>query len=355
MQTIYYGITIRAGDPKPQPGTPRWAEHRRRIHILVVAAYLLYTIYEADFELRRAGNFYADLGVPFAASERDVKARFRRLAAQFHPDKVASSSDASSDAASAYYVHLKTAADTLADPVRRFAYDRFGPSVNTWQHCASVLDYVVRGAQALLPDYGGAVLVIYALGLAGLLSWGQYWRWLAMAVLFVFEAHTITRPTHPAFLARVVNPLLESLGGGVHPPFLPFQAISLARQLSMTLAIALNQIGPLLAADTSSGRVVTGPTGGGGGAAGGDEAIVRRSLERLEAMVRSVDADSARLLEMEMAPYANDPDLLRSMRGKVKEWLVQNTIRADPMVRDALGRSIQRRRADAPAGARGNR
>ncbi|KAJ2994663.1 hypothetical protein NUW58_g1489 [Xylaria curta] len=53
-----------------------------------------------------------------------------------------------------------------------------------------------------------------------------------------------------------------------------------------------------------------------------------------------------------MAPFAGDPEAVTDMRSKLKEWLVQNTIRADPMVRDALGRSLQKRRVDAPAGAR---
>lgn len=79
IQTIYYGITIRAGDPKPQPGTPRYVKHRRRIHIAVIAIYLLYTIYEADYSLRQEGDFYQDLDLPVDADEKKIKARFRRL------------------------------------------------------------------------------------------------------------------------------------------------------------------------------------------------------------------------------------------------------------------------------------
>ncbi len=79
IQTIYYGITIRAGDLKPQPGTPRYVKHRRRIHIAVIAIYLLYTIYEADYSLRQEGDFYQDLDLPVDADEKKIKARFRRL------------------------------------------------------------------------------------------------------------------------------------------------------------------------------------------------------------------------------------------------------------------------------------
>lgn len=79
VQTIYYGITIRAGDPKPQPGSAQYIKHRRRIHILVISAYLLYTIYEADWDIRRQGDFYQDLGLTPDVEEREIKSKFRRL------------------------------------------------------------------------------------------------------------------------------------------------------------------------------------------------------------------------------------------------------------------------------------
>ena len=79
VQSLYYGITIRAGDPKPQQGTPRYIKHRKRIHIAVIVIYLLYTIYEADYWIRQEGDFYQYLGVPLDVDEKKVKSRFRRL------------------------------------------------------------------------------------------------------------------------------------------------------------------------------------------------------------------------------------------------------------------------------------
>lgn len=347
LQSIYYGITIRAGDPKPQPGTARYAEHRRRIHILVVSLYLAYTIYEADYELQRASSFYADLSVPLDATEREIKSRFRRLAALYHPDK-AGPSGADAASVNAYFVHLKTAADTLSDPARRFAYERFGPDVVAWQHCATVKDYVARGVQILVPYYAVAAVAMYGLGLLGYLDWGRFERWLVLAVVFVFELRAVTRPGQLAVLEKVVNPVLGRLAR--RPPYLPFQAVALARKLSVTIYIAFSQIGPLLSADTSGGQVVV---GGRKGAT--EEVALQQGLERLEAAAGSLNADAGRLLETEMAPYAGEDEMVAKVRGKVKEWLVQNTIRSDPLVRDALGRGFQKRRVDAPAGAKGNR
>lgn len=347
MQSIYYGVTIRAGDQKPAPGSPRYNEHRRRIYILVVSFYLFYTIYEADYVLQRAGTFYSDLGVPADAGEKEIKSRFRRLAATYHPDKLGS--DAAADSGD-FFMRLKTASEVLTDPAKRFAYERFGPEMLNWQHCTTARDYIMRGAQALIPYYLLASIVMYAMGMMGYLEWGKYWRWLTIVVLCVFELHTITRPSYPKLVGKIINPLLTRFTS--HGPYLPFQLITLARKLSVTFYIALSQIGPLVLRHGNN-------AGGKGGTAAstGDtsEKVLRQTLERMEQAAQTLDADAARLMELEMAPFANDPAAVNSMRGKLREWLVQNTIRSDPMVKDALGRSFQKRRADAPAGAKGTR
>jgi len=79
LQSLYYGITIRAGEPKPQPGSTRFIKHRRAIHVAVIVFYLLYTIYEADWQLRRAGDFYQDLSVPHDVDDKALQSRFRRM------------------------------------------------------------------------------------------------------------------------------------------------------------------------------------------------------------------------------------------------------------------------------------
>lgn len=79
LQSIYYGIAIRAGDPKPQPGTPRYQKHRRRIHMIVVISYLLYTLFEADYWVREDKDFYQILGVTPDVGEKIIKSKFRRL------------------------------------------------------------------------------------------------------------------------------------------------------------------------------------------------------------------------------------------------------------------------------------
>ena len=52
----------------------------------VIIVYLLYTLYEADYIMRQSGDFYQDLGLTPGVEEKQVKTRFRRLAALQHPD-----------------------------------------------------------------------------------------------------------------------------------------------------------------------------------------------------------------------------------------------------------------------------
>jgi len=238
-------------------------------------------------------------------------------------------------------VHLKQAQDVLLNPAKRFAYERFGPSILEWQKCSSIRDHIVQGLQGILPYYGAAAVFMYLLGLLGYLEWGKYWRWLTLVVLCVFELHTISRPYFPHLATKLLNPLLTTFTH--HPPYLPFQLIQLARKLSVTLYIAFSQIGPLLQPPTAAA------------ANANPEVALRQQLERLEATAKATDVEATRLMQMEMSPFVGDSEALRDMKGKVKEWLVQNTIRSDPEVRDALGTLLKRRRVDAPAGARGNR
>ncbi|KFY58404.1 hypothetical protein V496_06161 [Pseudogymnoascus sp. VKM F-4515 (FW-2607)] len=335
IQSVWYGITIRAGDPKPQPRSPLHTKHRQRIHIAVITTYLLYTIYEAHYTIRQASDYYQDLGIPHSASDREIKSRFRRLAALYHPDKVAQSATSTD-----FFRHLKTAQDTLLNPSARFAYDRFGPSIAGWANSSSIRDYLTVGAVEILQYYGAGAVIMYILGLTGHLQFGVYWRWLGLLTLAVVEAHIASRPYAPRFASHLLNPLLTNLAS--QPPYLPFQLIAILRKCAVTLFIALSQLGPLLAPQTAA-------------KSGSEEEQLQRQVERLAQVAGATDVEASRLMAMEMAPFVGDEDAIREVQKKTSEWLVSNTIRSDPEVRDALGNVLKRRRTDAPAGARGNR
>lgn len=66
-------------------------------------------------------DYYELLGVSRTASDSDLKSAFRKLAMKHHPDK--NPGDA---AAEAKFKELNEAYQTLSDPQKRAAYDRFG-------------------------------------------------------------------------------------------------------------------------------------------------------------------------------------------------------------------------------------
>jgi DnaJ-class molecular chaperone len=95
-------------------------------------------------------------------------------AALHHPDKVAAAGrkPVSED----HFVQLKLAQDTLLKPVHRFAYDRFGPDMLSWQHCSTVSDYLSTGFKAYAPTYIGSGVGMIVLSATGWLQWGRFVR-----------------------------------------------------------------------------------------------------------------------------------------------------------------------------------
>jgi len=79
LHTIYYRVAYAAGEPRPQPGHPKFVRDRKIVFTLVIVSYLLYTIYEADWQMQRDGTFYSLLGLPLNADERRIQTNFRRL------------------------------------------------------------------------------------------------------------------------------------------------------------------------------------------------------------------------------------------------------------------------------------
>src|SRR4029434_9300371 len=66
-------------------------------------------------------DYYETLGVSRTADEKELKSAFRKLAMQFHPDKNPGDHDAERK-----FKEINEAYETLKDPQKRAAYDRYG-------------------------------------------------------------------------------------------------------------------------------------------------------------------------------------------------------------------------------------
>ena len=156
--------------------------------------------------------------------------------------------------------------------------------------------------------------------------------------LFTFEAYTVTRPYFPPLSSKLVNPFLTTFTS--HPPLLPFQQLVLARKAGIAIIIALARIRPLLQPPEES-------------AAPNSETELLQQLGRLEKISKTTEIEATRLLALDMAPFAGDDETVKGVRAQLQSWLVENTIKSDKEVRDAVGRVMGKRRPDAPHGARG--
>lgn len=340
--TVLYSIFIRAGDPKPQPGSLRFVQHRRNILIAIYAAYFAFTIYEVDFNLQRSINAYNVLGVPIDVDESALNSRFRRLTLRYHPDKVGPKVDR--ELANDYYVYLKHARDIIVDPAKRFAYDRFGPDIFAQcQTCLTVKEYTDSGLLTAGTTYGALFIILIGANALGFLKDGAYWRYLGLLAVATFEVRTALRPDHPAFLTRYLNPFITSTNA--RPAYLPFQVIAILKKASISLAQFLSLLMPLYRADPQRPTTSEGDT----------EDARHKQLDRLSALVEDSNKDATRLLELESIPYRENENAKSELRDAMKKYMVQNVVHQEKDVRNAIGQSMARRRAGVPHGAQGTK
>ncbi len=73
-------------------------------------------------------DYYSVLGVPRTATDKEIRAAYRKLARKYHPDL-----NPGDKTAEARFKELQAAYDVLSDPEKRRKYDQFGPN---WEHIA---------------------------------------------------------------------------------------------------------------------------------------------------------------------------------------------------------------------------
>ena len=106
-------------------------------------------------------DYYAVLGVPKGASQKDIRQAYRRLARQYHPDV-----NPSDKASEAKFKQINNAYEVLSDAEKRRKYDRYG---DQWQHADQIEEMQRRaGGRAFRPGDGGVAFEVGDLSGQGL-------------------------------------------------------------------------------------------------------------------------------------------------------------------------------------------
>lgn len=357
MQSIYYKLTVPVGRAPPQPGTPVYASHHRRIRILVLTLYLVYTLLQSLYDTKLAGDFFTLLAVTPSTSDREIKSRFRRLAAKYHPDKLrALDNDGTPGAASQQDTHfllLKTAQDTLLSPALRYAYTRFGPSITALSSptAPTIRSYVLAGIQYnLLPSYLGNIVSLVAVNYLFLSKWGSYWRYLIPSSIVMVELYFLTHSDlelssliPPYIPIANVYTLLQSrtkLSQILPPHLLPYQILTILRKLAISMNIFISQLAPPQSTagntdpsqSSSTAPILT---------------KVNQSLVHLHQIALRTDAESTSLLSLQMAPFKGDEAQIRNLKDGMREGMITGAIRSHPEVKEAVARAVQKQNQEA--------
>jgi hypothetical protein len=257
------------------PRTPQYAVYHKRAFAFVVFAYLVYTI--ITYIEASPPNFYEILQIPYDADENVLKTAFRAFARRFHPDRVGPQGQAR-------FVEVRDAYESLKHPVKRYAYDRFGPDVLEWTQCTTFRDFVKQGLLSSLGFYiatGGISLLMTITGRGGS---GTFWRYTLFIACFVGEVSLILMPSidgeSPFFLHRLL------------PTGLPFQHVRLLHQLFLTTSAALTRVVPVFFPEVPSDPVTL-------------MQIFGPFIEKLTSLSELADQEVARMITSE----------LRSMHG----------------------------------------
>ena len=297
----------------------------------MLCLYLIYTLAQSLYDIKLAGDFYTVLGVSPTSSEREIKAKFRRLAAKFHPDKIRESESAS--AADAFFLHLKLAHDTILDPAKKFAYDRFGPVVVQVNHpgLKTIRHYVYAGLRAKAPEYAGNAVLLVILNYVWLPQWGQFWRYFAVAAMGFLELFFLTHTWQtPAYMVQVGSLAHKAAPDLVPAHLLPFQLLTVARRLSMSLNIFISQLAPPSARNKAA-----------------QDQQTQQQIAHLAQAAGRVDAEAASLLQLSLSPFSGDRENTQKLRAGMTESLMMSTVRNSPEVREAVQRAAEKRQRNS--------
>ncbi|WWD17878.1 hypothetical protein CI109_102322 [Kwoniella shandongensis] len=304
--------------PALLPAAPRntstYNRNYRLVFTGVVCVWLAYS-FVTDEERTKGEDWYSLLGVDVGVDDDGLKRAFRSLSRLHHPDRAGAGNDDQ-------FIMIRRAYETLSDPVKRYAYDRFGPQVLEWK-AASVREYIHTGLARSVGFYlvsGGIMLL---LSLLGRVQEGSYWRQTLFAVLLTFELLLILSPTSSLSLPSLLNPFRSFLPRNLtsQPQF---KQINLLHRLFTSLSVGITQ---LAAAWTE-------PKRGNG---------TEEEWKRVIGMLRGLEMDAITGFQSEVVPVlssGNAKNVEALIQSQMEEVVVQRSISSHPHIRPAWQAAI---------------
>ncbi|KAL7424478.1 hypothetical protein Q5752_000162 [Cryptotrichosporon argae] len=308
--------------PAPR-GSPAYARnHRHALTLLVVGWLACAAAFATDSDAE--DDWYALLGVGWRATDDELRRAWRGLSRAHHPDRAGADGEAR-------FIALRDAYEALADPVRRYAYDRFGPGIADIK-AASVREYVVAGLVRSLGFYIVSAGIMLVLTVVGKARNGAYWRHTLFALLAVLELGLLVSPTPAAAPSwRLAGQHLPVRFPPDRPPFLLVRSL---HRLWANVSIGITQL---------AGVWADAGAGGGIGAGVGTDAHVL-------ALAAQVQAEAVGALHNEVAAVVGDsPALESALRSQVEHVFVDRALYSHPVVLPAFRAASQRAAARAQA------
>ncbi|WVO12963.1 hypothetical protein L204_100572 [Cryptococcus depauperatus] len=211
--------------PPAPKGSPTYIRNYRITFTGIIVIWQAYTLLREGIG---EDEWYSQLGVSSNVDDVGLKNAFRALARKYHPDKIEGNDD--------HFISARKSYENLSDPVKRYAYDRFGPSIVEWK-AKSIREYIMLGLQQSMGFYlisGGIMLMLTLLGRA---QAGSLYIKIIFVLLFVVELQLILYPVieEPTILSQIfVPPTL------LYKP--QFIIISLLHRMFTSLSVSLNQL-----------------------------------------------------------------------------------------------------------------
>ncbi|KDQ20185.1 hypothetical protein BOTBODRAFT_170188 [Botryobasidium botryosum FD-172 SS1] len=330
------------------PDIPTSSRTYRITYSLVIASYLLYTIFAA---IRTAPlSLYEILGCAPGATEGELKQAFRSFAKKNHPDHVGPQGERA-------FMVVRDAFEALKNPVKRFAYDRFGPGALEWTSI-TYREYIHQGIMSSLGFYVSTAVFTLGFSFLGKDHSQTFLRFLLLATLSALElALTVDAETTPSI------PLLNFF----LPRRMPYQHVSFLRQCCFSISIAMYRIAPVLFPTPPVQALFSQLTA---------EEVVQAfapRIDQLQNLSNYAAAESCRMLQMELTalrgtrpappqlvhqittPRVQDfpvsDDLLTQLFREMRKLELDAQIRSHPMLRSILQNVVQRRFEAGAGGA----